>query len=175
MGDFKLKKMNISRFTCIGGILTTLTVLFQGAPVMLPTIGLVLSPLSTLPIGIAAVFNPYLGFTVFISSVLILALFSVQESMILLFSTGLLGIVIGTLLYRKGLIFSILISSVTLSLGMIFLTYIIGILAFVELSHSISTIFTLIIFLSFSFVYSSIWNIAFKKFINYLFRIRLNS
>ncbi|AFS77558.1 hypothetical protein Curi_c04830 [Gottschalkia acidurici 9a] len=57
--------MNISRFICIGGILTTIAVLFQSAPVFLPAIGLALSPLSTLPIAIAAVSNISLGFTVF--------------------------------------------------------------------------------------------------------------
>lgn len=60
-----MKKMTISRFICIGGILTTVAVLFQSAPVFLPAIGLDLSPLSTLPIAIAAVFNISLGFTVF--------------------------------------------------------------------------------------------------------------
>lgn len=37
------------------------------APVFLPAIGLALSPLSTLPIAIAAVSNISLGFTVFFS------------------------------------------------------------------------------------------------------------
>ena len=160
-----MKKMNISRFICIGGILTTIAVLFQSAPVFLPTIGLALSPLSTLPIAIAAVSNISLGFTVFFSSALILVIVSAQETIILLFTTGLLGIVIGTLLYRKGIIISILFSSITLSLGMVFLTYIVGISAFVDLTNSLSTPLTFLIFFSFSLVYASIWNICFKIFI----------
>lgn len=170
-----MKKMKISRFICIGGILTTLTVLFQAAPILLPAIGLALSPLSTLPIAIAAVSNISLGFTVFFSSVLILAIVSVEESIILLFNTWLLAIVMGTLLYRKGIIISILFSSIILSLGMMFLTYIVGISAFVDLTSSISTLLTFLIFLSFSFVYSSLWNICFRKFMNYLRRIKLIS
>ena len=96
--------MNKVRFISIGGILTTITVIFQSAPVFLPAIGLLFSPLSTLPIAIAAFYNISLGITVFFSSALILTLVNVQEAIILLFTTGLLGIVIGTLLYRKGII-----------------------------------------------------------------------
>jgi hypothetical protein len=167
--------MNAGRFICIGGILTTVAVLFQSAPVFLPAIGLALSPLSTLPIAIAAVFDISLGITVFFSSALILAIVSTQETIILLFTTGLLGIVIGILLYRKGIIISILFSSITLSLGMIFLTYIVGISAFVGLTSSLSATLTFLIFFSFSLLYASIWNICFRKFMNYLIKIKINS
>ncbi len=167
--------MNIGRFICIGGILTTITVLFQSAPVFLPTIGMALSPLSTLPVAIAAASNIALGFTVFFSSALILVLVSVQETIILLFTTGLLGIVIGTFLYRKGIIISILFSSIALSLGMILLTYIVGISGFVDLTSSLSTPLIFLIFFTFSLVYASIWNIYFRKFMNYLIKINLIS
>ncbi len=167
--------MNIGRFICTGGILTTMTVLFQSAPVFLPAIGLALSPLSTLPIAIAAVSNISLGLTVFFSSALILVIVSTQEALILLFTTGLLGIVIGTLLYRKGIIISILLSSIALSLGMIFLTYIVGISAFVDFTSQLSIPLTFLIFFSFSLVYASIWNICLRKFINYLIKIKLIS
>jgi hypothetical protein len=170
-----LEKMNISRFICIGGILTTIAVLFQSAPVFLPAIGLALSPLSTLPIAIAAVSDISLGITVFFSSALILVIVSTQETIILLFTTGLLGIVIGILLYRKGIIISILFSSIALSLGMVFLTYIVGISAFVDLTSSLSIPLTFLIFFSFSLVYASIWSICFRKFMNYLIKIKLIS
>lgn len=165
--------MNIGRFICIGGILTTIAVLFQSAPVFLPAIGLALSPFSTLPIAIAAVSNISLGISVFISSALILVIVNAQEAIILLFTTGILGIVMGTLLYRKGIIISILFSSIALSLGMIFLTYVVGIPSFVELTLTLSTALTFLIFFSFSLVYASIWNICFKKFMNYLIKIKL--
>ena len=167
--------MNISSFICVGGILTTLAVLFQVAPVFLPAIGLFLSPLSTLPIAIAAVSNIPLGLTVFFSSLLILTMISIQESIILLFTTGLLGIVIGTLLFRKGIISSIVFSSIALSLGIMFLTYIVGIPAFVDLTSSFSTVLTFLIFLLFSLIYASICNICIKKFINYLTKLKIIS
>jgi hypothetical protein len=163
--------MDISRYISIGGILTTIAVLFQSAPLFLPVLGLALSPLSTLPIAIAAVLNVSLGFTVFFSSVLILTMFSVQETIIMFFTTGLLGIVMGTFLYRKGLIISILFSSIALSLGMISLTYVIRISSFVDFTNSLSTYLIFIIFFIFSFVYASIWNICFRKFMDYLIKI----
>lgn len=162
-----MKRMNIGRFICIGGILTAIAVLFQSAPVFIPAIGLALSPLSTLPIAIAAVSNISLGLTVFISSALILVMVDVQETIILLFTTGLLGMVIGILLYRNGIIISILFSSIALSLGMMFLTYIVSIPAFVDLTIT-STLLTFLIFYSFSLVYSSIWNIFIRKIMQYI-------
>lgn len=168
-----MKKMNIVRFICIGGLLTTVTVLFQSAPVFLPAIGLALSPFSTLPVAIAAVFNISLGFSVLFLSSLILVLFNIQEAIILLFTTGALGIVIGTLLYRKGIFISIVISSIVLSLGMICLTYIIRVSGFTDLTSSLSISLTFLSFFVFSLVYAIIWNICFKKFMDYLIKINL--
>lgn len=166
-----MKKMNKARFISIGGILTALTVLFQSAPVFLPAIGLFLSPLSTLPIAIAGYYSITLGISVFFSSMLILSFISVQEAVILLFTTGLLGIVIGTFLYRKGILVSILFSFIILSLGIMTLTFIVGIQAFGDLTSSVSIPTTILIFTSFSLVYVSIWNISVRKFINYLNKI----
>lgn len=168
-----MNKMNVSSFICVGGLLTTLAVLFQSAPVFLPAIGLFLSPLSTLPIAIAAIFSIPLGFAVFFSSVLILTMINVQESIILFFTTGLLGIIIGMLIFRKGLMRSILFSSVGLSIGMAFLTYLVGIPAFVNLASSFSTALISLIFLLFSFIYASICSICISKFVNYLRKIKV--
>ena len=167
--------MNISRFICVGGILTTLAVFFQSAPIFLPAIGLCLSPLSTIPIAIATFSNIPLGLYVFFSSVLILTMISIQESIILLFTTGLLGIVIGTLLFRKGILISILSSSIALSLGITCLTYIVCIPSFVDLASSFSPALTFLIFLLFPLIYASICNIFIKKFINYITKIKIIS
>lgn len=161
------------RFISIGGILTTITVVFQSAPTFLPAIGLLFSPFSTLPIAIAAFYNISLGITVFLTSALFLILVNVQEAIILLFTTGLLGIVLGTFLYRKGLFVSILFSSIILSIGMISLTYIAGISAFGDLTSLDSIPFILLIYSLFSVIYVSVWNICMSKFIHYLIRINV--
>ncbi|WP_081841963.1 hypothetical protein [Lachnoclostridium phytofermentans] len=168
-----MKKINIIRFVCIGGMLTAFTVLFQSAPVFLPALGLALSPFSTLPIAIAAVSNILLGFTVYFASVTILTLVSMQESMILLFTTGLLGLMIGALLYRKKILLSTIFSSIALSLGIVVLTYIVSMSAFTDFASSLSIPFTLVIFFSFSLVYSSIWNVCLRKLISYLMKIKM--
>lgn len=167
--------MKIGRFICIGAMLTAIAVLFQSAPVFLPAIGLTLSPLSTLPIAIAAVMSISLGFTVFLASALILVFVSSQEAIILLFTTGLLGIVMGALLYRKGIILSIFLSSIALTLGMLALTYIVGIPGFVELTSKFSAPLTFLIFLLFSFAYAGIWNFCLRRFANHLKKTNLNS
>ena len=161
------------RFISIGGILTTITVIFQSAPIFLPAIGLLFSPLSTLPIAIAALCNISLGMAVFFTSAFILILVNVQEAIILLFTTGLLGTALGTLLYRKGLLVSILLSSIVLAIGMISLTYIVGISAFGDFTSSKSVPLTLLIYTLFSLLYVSIWTIGLRKFINYLIRLKV--
>lgn len=169
-----MKKINNVRFICFGGMLTAIAVLFQSAPVFLPALGLALSPISTLPIAVAAATNVFLGFSVFLSSAFILAFVSAQEAMILLFTTGLLGIVMGALLYSRGIFISTLFSSIALSLGMIFLTYVIGIPAFKDLSNSLSTPFTVLLFFAFSLSYAIIWNICFRKFEKYMNKVIRN-
>lgn len=151
------------RFITIGGFLTALAVILQSAPVFLPAIGLLLSPFSTLPIIVAASNKLSLGLAVYFSSTLLLFFIYVQEAIIFSFTTGLLGLMIGTFLFRRGLIISILFSSIGLSLGMMALTYIIGLAAFKQLSSSFSHLLTLAIYFFFSLIYASIWNIVMHK------------
>lgn len=159
--------MSVVRSICIGGILTTIAVMFQSAPILLPAIGMALSPLSSLPIAFAAYFNLSLGISTLISSTIILIFISIEEALILLFTTGLLGVVLGVL-YQKSLLISILYSTMALTIGMIILTYIVGIAAFGDFTNSLSIIITVLIFIIFGIIYTTLWNIYFKKFIRYL-------
>ena len=77
----------------------------------------------------------------------------------------------GAVFYRKGILISILISSISLSIGMMLLTYVTRFAAFVGFTGSYSISLTLLIYLIFSVVCTSIWNIFFRKFMNYLRRI----
>ena len=163
--------MSIGRSIAIGGLLTTIAVLFQSAPLFFPMLGMAFSPFSTLPIAMAAVMSVSLGFKVFFSTIFILTIFSVEEALIFCFTTGLLGVVMGTILYRKGIIASILLSSIALSLGMICLTYIVQLAAFVEFISSFSGYLIFLIFFGFSIVYTSIWNTCFRKFMSDLTKI----
>jgi hypothetical protein len=161
----------MNKFITTGSILTTITVLFQSAPVFLSQIGLALSPFSTLPMAIASYSNISLGFMVYFSSLFILLFISTEESLIFLFTTGLIGFVIGTFLYRKGIFVSTIISSITLSLGIIILTYVINIFTFI----TIKSIHIIMIFFFFSILYTFVWNLLLKKIINYLIKIKVIS
>ncbi|MDQ0257779.1 hypothetical protein J2S74_005241 [Evansella vedderi] len=167
-----MKKINKARIVSVGSILTAIAVIFQSAPVFLPVIGLAFSPFSTLPIALAAFLNRSLGISVYVATAFILTFIYIQEAIILIFTTGLLGITIGTFLYRKGLFVSILFSSLLLSLGMVFLTYFVGIAVFGNLTSTGPIPFTFFIFFSFSLIYASIWNICLRKFIDYLMKIK---
>lgn len=168
-----MRKENIVRLIGLGGILTSISVLLQSAPVFIPIIGLALSPFSTLPVALAAVINVYLGMVVLLSSVLILIAVSIQEAAIFLFTTGILGIVLGSMIFRKGRLVNILSSSIVLSIGMIILTYVVAVPGFVELLGTYSFIFIISIYLMFSLVYVSIWAIFLKRLANYLLKIKL--
>jgi hypothetical protein len=168
-----LKNLKVIHFISVGGLLTALTVLLQAAPVFLPAFGLAISPLSTLPIAFASVLNIFLGIIVLFSSAFILFILSPQEAVILLCTTGLLGAVLGALIYRKGKSLSILASAMALSIGMILLTYVAAIPSFAELADATSFPIIVLMFFMFSLIYVSIWSISCRKFVNHLVKIKL--
>ncbi|MDF2484448.1 MAG: hypothetical protein K0R46_616 [Herbinix sp.] len=168
-----MKKIKIVQFVTIGGVLSALTVILQSSPVFLPAIGLALSPFSTIPIAIAAVLNNYLGVAVLLSSTLILIILSPQEALILLFATGLLGVILGIMLYRKGIFISIIVSTVSLTVGMCVLTYLVAVPGFVEITGLFSLPLILLFFFLFSLIYVSVWSIILQKFVKLLIRLKV--
>lgn len=173
LGGIYLRKIKIIPYISLGGVLTALSILLQAAPVFLPGVGLIISPFSTLSIAVAAVFNIGLGISVFITSSLFLIFVSPQEAMILLFTTGTLGVVLGSLLYRKTARITILMSALGLSIGMIILTYMITIPGFESLSGVLRFPYILFSYILFSLLYSFIWYLFFRKFIDHLIKIKL--
>ncbi len=159
-----MDKKNVVRFVSIGGVFTAVTVLLQSAPVFLPAIGMALSPFSTLPIALATGMNIALGISVLVASVLILLMISLQEALILLFTTGLLGVVLGVCIFRKGLVFSIVASAAALTAGILALTYIVAIPSFQELAGRLAFPILSLLYFLFSCLYVSIWSLCFRKF-----------
>ncbi len=149
-----------------------MTVMLQAAPVYLPAIGLVLSPFSTLPIALATYFHFSLGVAVLASSSLLLVIVSAQEAVILLFTTGILGIAIGTLSVQKGVAMASFIAGIVLTTGILALTYLIQIPLFLEVANSFSIFPTILGFYIFSFVYSLIWNILIRRIANHLLKTK---
>lgn len=144
--------------------------IFQAAPVFLPSIGLLFSPLSTLPVAIAAVYQISLGITVYFSAFFILLFIYGEEAIILLFTTGLLGVIVGSLLLRKNMIVSILFSSIILSIGMLVLTFLLEIPVFGENTNSISV---LLVYLFFPLIYATLWNYFLSKLFRFIMKRNL--
>ncbi len=166
------KKLKKTYIICCGGILTGIAVLFQSAPVFLPAIGMALSPLSSLPMLLAAIIYIPMGLVVLFLSAIIIFIVSPQEAIIFLLTTGPFGITIGCLLYRKGWIFTLLLSTISLFSGIVILTYIVEIPAFGSLSKAFSLIMILF-YLIFSFLYSCLWTFCTRKFISKLRKLGL--
>lgn len=169
-----MKKKNLRKFVSYGGLLSTITVIFQTAPIFFPPIGLLLSPFSTLPIAVATSSSISLGISIFISSSIIISIISLQEYLIFCFTTGLLGIIIGTFINRCNVVVSIIASTISLTLGIIILTYLINIDSFSDFAKSIPPIIVILIYFVFSFIYSIISNIIINKILKYLNRIEVN-
>ena len=166
------KKLSKAYVICRGGILTGITVLFQSAPVLLPAIGMALSPLSSLPVLLAAVIDIPMGIVVLLSSAIIIFTVSPQEAIFFLLTTGPLGITIGCLLYRKGWILTLLLSTACLFTGMVVLTYVIDIPAFGDLSNSFS-LTVILFYLVFAFIYAGLWTFCTRKLISMLRKLGL--
>lgn len=160
-----MKINNPAQIVSIGGILTTLAVLFQSLPVFLPGMGLIISPLATLPIALAAVGSTNLGVISLFSSTLILLLISPQEAVIFLFATGLLGLTLGAS-YNKRITQSIATATITLFIGINILIHIVGIAAFGDLTPDSSLITEAFIIMLFSLIYSGMWIFILRFFVS---------
>jgi hypothetical protein len=166
-----LKRISSPQLICLGGVFVALAVLFHSAPVFLPGFGLLLSPFATLPIALAAIISTYLGITTLFSSAFILLIISPQEAIILLLTTGSLGLALGTG-YGKGVFQNLIFSSATLFLGINLLTFIVGIPAFGDSTSNFALFTVIFIYLLFSLAYSVIWMFIVKCFVRLLERTK---
>ncbi len=140
----------------IGGILTSLAILFQSAPIFLPGMGLILSPLATLPIALATIRSSYLGAMVYLSSALVLILVSPQEAAIFMMTTGLLGLSLG-ISHNKRIVPSIASCTIVLFIGINLLKNVIGLAVFGGLTPEAPFLVEAAVFLLFALVYSLVW------------------
>lgn len=163
-------RLKISHFISIGGILSAFAVLFQLSPAILPGVGLILSPMTTLPIAIAASLSFPLGFLTLLASAPIVFIFSPEECMIMLLTTGPFGIALGSVVNRSkpaALLWPVL----TLFTGMNLLTYVVQIAAFGDLTASFTIPVTLLAFIFFSFIYTILWKFLLEKILKRIFKI----
>lgn len=164
-----MKAINSASLVSKGGILTALAVLLQSSPVFLPGAGMMLSPFSTLPVALAASMSVYAGILTLLSSAALLLLISPQEAIIFLSATGPLGLALGAF-YKKGTISTIAAAGATLFIGINILIHAAGIAAFGGLTPDSSLVFSTLIYLIFSFIYSAFWVLILKLFSRFLKR-----
>lgn len=140
---------------CLGSLFTCMAVVLQSAPLALPLIGMFLSPCSTLPVALASHIQKSLGIVVFVCTLLILFVFSLQEALIFLCTTGPLGLLAGYPWKTK--MFSCFAASFFLMLGILLLSSVTGILHLTELGHQYSLPVVIVALYCFSLLYAALW------------------
>ncbi|GAW91082.1 hypothetical protein [Calderihabitans maritimus] len=157
----KLRKTSTAdgwvKMATMGGMLSALTFGLQISYVFFPGPGYFISAFSTLPVAIAASLNPANGvFTLLVAAALVLFVQPVS-TLILLFNTGLLGLIIGCGIYygfAKRIL--VLFGALGLFTGIVTLTFIAGIEFSGMIAQQGLILANSFIFL-FCLVYSSAW------------------
>lgn len=156
-----MRKRTTSQVVSVGGICCAIAGIFQLAPVFIPGFGLLLSPLSSLPVILAALYSVKCGSFTYVCTGLLVSIFSPQESVIFLLTTGVFGLIIG-LTFHKKWIMTVFFSGITLFSGINILTYFVGIAALGDALNGVATYLTVIITFVFSVVYSFLWLVFLK-------------
>jgi len=139
-------------------LLATLAVIFQSMGDFLPGVGYLISPFATAPIVLCAIFSLSSGLTAYLLVILLLFFIQPGELIIFPFTTGLLGLGIGSaLLYSRIRLFVIVAGALFLLSGILLLLYIIQ---FPILGPTVSTTWSIVktaIIAIFSLLYSWLW------------------
>src|SRR5689334_8530576 len=108
-----------------------LAVLFQITPVVFSEALVIMTILSAIPIYIICRLDPKLGLLGFVGAAFLIMLFSIHESMMFLFTNGVIGLSHGLCSYfiRKSLVI-IIVTSLILTTTLTILNFIIGIPVF---------------------------------------------
>lgn len=136
------------------GLLAALTAILHAAPVFLPLAGMALSPLSSLPVLVGALFFADKALPMFLAAAALLLLISVEEAMIFLLATGPLGLA-AALATVPNIPFWLraLVPTTLLTCGIFILTFIIGLPGLKDIVGSLDVVAVLALII-FSFVYS---------------------
>jgi hypothetical protein len=120
--------MNYAKQLAVGGILVSLAVLFQLAPVVLTEVFVPITLLSTAAIYLLSRQYPRAGFAAYMAAAFIIMLISVHEGLFFFCTTGLTGFSLGTGFYfthKRGL--AVLLASFLLASTLSLLTNLLGI------------------------------------------------
>lgn len=141
----------------MGAVLVSIAVIIQASPLYLPVVGVSLSALSTLPVALASYYNGMTGLLTYLAASILLLFWNVPQAVIFLLTSGLLGIMLGTLIrWRLRLISVVAIPAIALSAGVFLAGGLLGIPVFPWLP-GLEKVFFLPVMVFFCAVYASIW------------------
>ncbi|MDQ0165721.1 hypothetical protein [Bacillus horti] len=138
--------------------LATLSSIFQSMGGLLPGIGYLISPLATAPIMLSTIFSFRSGLTAYILTIFLLFFIQPSELIIFPFTTGLLGLGIGSsLLYFKTRLSAVLVGSFSLLGGILLVLYVFQFPVLGPIASSTFSLSTIALVYVFSFFYSWLW------------------
>jgi hypothetical protein len=159
--------MSKTKIVVIGALFAAIAALFQLIPILLSEVFVLLTIFSAVPIYIVSRINPKVGvLTYFVASMLIMLL-SIHEGLFFLCTNGIIGISLGICsYYTKMKAITWFLSSLVLTVTLSIMNYGIGIPVFGSKIPGGIIIQIVIIFL-----FSTIYNIFYYYFSNYIFNI----
>ena len=166
-----MNKTKVIQSVTLGALYSIISTIFQTAPVYMPVVGLLFSPLSTLPVIISGLYSFTLALFVYLCSSFLILLVSLEEALFFIFSTGLIGLGISIFIKKNKPITTNITSTIFLTFGILMLTYIFQITSFIEFARKTNFLALLIIAVIFSSFYSFLLQITFKKIKKYLHNI----
>jgi hypothetical protein len=156
--------MNRTKIVVIGGFMASLAAIFQALPVLLSEAAVILTILSAVPIYTSSRIKPIVGVLSYLVAAVLILLVSAHEAMFFLCTNGIIGVTFGSCrYYKQKKLITLFISSLSMTISLSFMNYIIGIPVFGVAIPGAIVVQIIILFL-FSFIYGFLY-LLFADFI----------
>lgn len=160
-----------ARKIAYGALLASLATILQSAGIF-GGVGFLVNALSTLPILTATIFSLRLGFLTYTVALVMIAIIQPSELFIFPFTTGPLGLSMGFAFkyFKKGILI-VAFSGVSLTIGFLFILFVIQFPILGPAGASSADINLIVVIVLFSFFYSWIWMNGFLSFVKKFGRV----
>jgi len=120
----KLRRLGHTNRLILAAFFSGLAAIFQSAGSLFPGIGYLISPLATAPVVICTILSVRLGFLSYLLAIVMLLFSHPSELLIFPFTTGLLGLAIGTcFFFAKSRLAAVMIACFALASGIFVVLY----------------------------------------------------